>query len=117
VQWLNGTDTFTDGSTGNVDVNHDGFVSIGTDYLTGNKPHHLAGTTLTSSSDAWNDVTITFNSTNNGTFVEDGEAIKNALMYYNQAQLTPDLTGQFVEWVPTSNITTNGVNDFWQVIP
>jgi len=38
-------------------------------------------------------------------------------MYYNQAQLTPDLTGQFVEWVPTSNITTNGVNDFWQVIP
>ena len=133
-----GTTGFSDGSTGNIDANHDGFITAGankntvspqtnvTDYYNGTGSHFLTAddnlittgvqTGLSSSSQAWQSLQP-FVSAHNVTFMEDGEAIKNALMYYNQSQLVPDLTGGFVEWTATSAVTTNLVNDFWQVIP
>jgi hypothetical protein len=140
VKWLRGQApyTFSDGSTGNVDGNHNGTLdktefdpTLKNPAFTTDGNGSLSGTQLTSNLKAWQGY-VEYDSEhydfNTLTAADDfyranGEGLKNALQAVNQNHLVTDPTGTVVAWNQSGSLTgpysefhLDGSNDFWAVL-
>jgi hypothetical protein len=121
VQWLRGDTPFiySDGSSGDVDrVGAVGVMESGTsgtiDYNTSTKA--FTSTVLTSNKQAWwNDVSMGV-----GSFMVDGEELKNALQAFNEDELITSADGLLVGWNNGAGgmigAQTNNANGLWTVL-
>ena len=122
VKWLTGKSPFIypDGSSGNVDTNHDGALSAsgtgsGVEFNT--TAGAFTSTALTSSKNAWGTAeSLGLSPTD---FKVSGQDLKNALQAFNQNQLVTSSDGMQVGWNSGGSITDihlNNANGMWTVL-
>ncbi|MEJ0020256.1 MAG: SdrD B-like domain-containing protein [Acetobacteraceae bacterium] len=122
VKWLTGASPFaySDGSTGNVDTNHDGVLSVGNSnsYEYNTSSDKFTSTSLVSSKNAWlTDKSLGLSPTD---IQVSGKDLMNALTAFNADQLVVSKDGLQVGWEgnggSVSDIHLNTSANMWGVL-
>lgn len=149
VKWLNGslpsfltggvTTAYSDGTSGNVDANHNNIVDLGTglpaDFNLAKGAFTFEGNltdipngVLASSSQAWHQyftalpgyATVdAFGNPITVNVMVDGEGLKNALQAFNQDQLVVSTDGSLIGWNTghgVIDVHQNGPDVFWGIL-
>jgi hypothetical protein len=126
VKWLRGLAPFSyaDGTSGNVDSNHDGILEIsglsksGVEYDTAAAA--FTSPALSSSKQAWQSYVDPINAPpHSGDLMVNGQDIKNALEAFDVDQLVTSLASFMAGWNSNgtvSDVTANTGDNFWGIL-